>query len=306
MGFLSSLANIGTGGLFGLGKDIFNGIQANNALTRAGTQQLNANAAARQGLTTAQTTAEGTLRSGQEQGYGAQFDALQGIDQAWSPYQQVGQQSLMGLNDAANAQTQFRAPSADDIKGQLDPSMQFTMDEGLKALQRSAAGRGRLNSGGTLKDINTFAQGLASTNYGNAYSRAYQNSLMNYQSGMENQANRFQRLNSLGQMGYNATANENAARENFGNQTMALDERTGVNIANSQLGLGNAMGDLSLREGQVRADQTMGKVGNVIGSVNNGLYDLSSMGLPRLGGGRVGPGIYSSPRTIDPNAEIYS
>src|SRR5438552_11348495 len=273
MGFL----NILTGGLLNVGKDIFNGIQTNNALTRAGTQQLDANARARQGLTTAQTTAEGTLRSGQEQGYGAQFDALQGIDQAWSPYQQVGGQALMGLNDAANAQTQFKAPSADDIKGQLDPSMQFTMDEGLKALQRSAAGRGRLNSGGTLKDINTFAQGLASTNYGNAYSRAYQNSLMNYQSGMENQGNRFNRLNSISQMGYNATANENAARENFGNQTMALDERTGYSIAQSQLGLGNALANNSIQEGNIRAGQTMGKVTNVTDSVNNGLYDLTGM-----------------------------
>ena len=271
MGFL----NILTGGLLNVGKDIFNGIQTNNAITRAGTQQLNAIGQARQGLTAAQTTAEGTLRSGQEQGYGAQFDALQGIDQAWSPYQQVGGQALMGLNDAANAQTQFKAPSADDIKGQLDPSMQFTMDEGLKALQRSAAGRGRLNSGGTLKDINTFAQGLASTNYGNAYSRAYQNSLMNYQSGMENQGNRFNRLNSISQMGYNATANENAARENFGNQVANLDERTGYGIAESQLGLGRSLANLNIDEGNIRAGQTMGKVANVTGSVNNGLYDLT-------------------------------
>ena len=265
--------------------DIFNGIQRNRAIGRAGTQLLNANQEARQQVTQAERYGESSLREGQQEGYGAQFDTLQGIDQAWSPYQQVGGQALMGLNDAANAQTQFKAPSADDIKGQLDPSMQFTMDEGLKALQRSAAGRGRLNSGGTLKDINTFAQGLASTNYGNAYSRAFQTSVANYQSGMENQNNRFQRNYSLGQMGYNATTNENAARENFGNQVMGLDERTGVNIANSQLGLGNALAENSIQEGNIRAGQTMGKLANVTGSVNNGLYDLGSMGLPRLGGG---------------------
>ena len=248
---------------------------ARNPIAAVHRPTVDAHQSATTGLTAAQTTAEGTLRSGQEQGYGAQFDALQGIDQAWSPYQQVGGQALMGLNDAANAQTPFKAPSADDIKGQLDPSMQFTMDEGLKALQRSAAGRGRLNSGGTLKDINTFAQGLASTNYGNAYSRAYQNSLMNYQSGMENQGNRFNRLNSISQMGTYATANENAARQNFGNQVMALDERTGYGIAESQLGLGRSLANLSIDEGNIRAGQTMGKLANVTGSVNNGLYDLT-------------------------------
>src|SRR5439155_1675317 len=69
----------------------------------------------------------------------------------------------------------------DDIKGQLDPSMQFTIDQGMQALQRSAAGRGRLNAGSTLKDLNTFAQGVASTQYGQAYNRAFQTSLANYQ-----------------------------------------------------------------------------------------------------------------------------
>src|SRR6266566_1947829 len=224
--------------------DIFNGIQRNRAIGRAGTQLLNANQQARQQVTEAEDRGESTQRSAQEQGYGAQFDALQGIDQAWSPYQQVGQQALMGLGDAANAQTQFKAPSADDIKGQLDPSMQFTIDQGMQALQRSAAGRGRLNAGSTLKDLNTFAQGVASTQYGQAYNRAFQTSLANYQSGMENQTNRFNRNYSLGQMGYGATASENAARENFGNQIMGLDERTGQNVAGMQLGLGDSLKNL--------------------------------------------------------------
>src|SRR3989442_3739422 len=148
MGFL----NILTGGLLNVGKDIFNGIQTNNALTRAGTQQLNANAQARQGLTTAQTTAQNTLEASHDAAYYTGLGGLGAVEEAYQPYRDVGQQALMGLGDAANAQTHFKAPSADDIKGQLDPSMQFTMDEGLKALQRSPAGRGRLNSGGTLKD----------------------------------------------------------------------------------------------------------------------------------------------------------
>ena len=101
--------------------DIFNGIQRNRAIGRAGTQLLNANQEARRQVTEAEGRGEATQRSAQEQGYGAQFDALQGIDQANRPYQDVGQQALMGLGDAANAQTQFKAPSADDIKGNSTP-----------------------------------------------------------------------------------------------------------------------------------------------------------------------------------------
>lgn len=54
---------------------------------------------------------------------------------------------------------------------QADPGYQFRMDEAMKALNRSAASRGQLFSGGTLKDLQGYSQGLASQEYGNAYNR---------------------------------------------------------------------------------------------------------------------------------------
>ena len=53
-----------------------------------------------------------------------------------------------------------------------DPGYQFRMAEGNKAIQRSAAARGLLQSGRTLKDLGRWSQGLAAQEYGNAYGRA--------------------------------------------------------------------------------------------------------------------------------------
>ena len=60
-------------------------------------------------------------------------------------------------------------PSQIDIKA--DPGYQFRMDEGVEALDKSAAARGRLLSGAQNKAITGFAQDTASQEYGNAYAR---------------------------------------------------------------------------------------------------------------------------------------
>lgn len=58
-----------------------------------------------------------------------------------------------------------------DVMGQMDPGYQFRLSEGMKALDRTAAARGGLLSGATLKGAQRYGQGLASQEYGNAYNR---------------------------------------------------------------------------------------------------------------------------------------
>ena len=52
-----------------------------------------------------------------------------------------------------------------------DPGYAFRQAEGMKALERSAAARGLLQSGPTLKGIQRFGQESASQEYGNAFNR---------------------------------------------------------------------------------------------------------------------------------------
>lgn len=54
---------------------------------------------------------------------------------------------------------------------EADPGYKFRLDQGTKALERSAAARGGLFSGKTGKSLQDFSQGLASQEYGNAYNR---------------------------------------------------------------------------------------------------------------------------------------
>ena len=81
------------------------------------------------------------------------------------PFRQTGVNALADYG-AASQYTPFGMSQF-----QADPGYQFRMSEGLKALERSAASRGLLQSGGTLKDITRFGQDAASQEYQNAFQR---------------------------------------------------------------------------------------------------------------------------------------
>lgn len=63
----------------------------------------------------------------------------------------------------------FKAPTAEDM--QADPSYQFRLDQGRKALEASKAAQGILKTGGTAKGLMEYGQGYASQEYGNVYNR---------------------------------------------------------------------------------------------------------------------------------------
>ena len=55
-----------------------------------------------------------------------------------------------------------------------DPGYQWRLDQGNKAVERSAAAGGMLQSGKTLKGLQRWSQGLASQEYKDAYGRSWQ------------------------------------------------------------------------------------------------------------------------------------
>jgi len=82
------------------------------------------------------------------------------------PWRQAG---ITALNKLQSPEMQFTPFSAD--KFQVDPGYAFRLSEGMKALDRTAASRGGLLSGATLKGAQQYNQGLASQEYQNAYNR---------------------------------------------------------------------------------------------------------------------------------------
>jgi hypothetical protein len=61
--------------------------------------------------------------------------------------------------------------SYDKYDWKTDPGYQFRLDEGTRALERSAAARGILNSGGTLRSATRYAQDYASNEYQRVFDR---------------------------------------------------------------------------------------------------------------------------------------
>lgn len=136
-------------------------------------------------------------------------------DQA--PYRQAGGVALGQLSSGTAAGGEFnRNFTMSDFNA--DPGYQFRMDQGSKALQASAAARGGLLSGGTLKSLDRYGQDYASNEYSNAYNR-FNN----------DQTTRFNRLSSIAGLGQTSTAQTGAAGTSAANQ-----------IGSAQMGAGNA------------------------------------------------------------------
>jgi hypothetical protein len=94
------------------------------------------------------------------------------------PFRQGGltaQQEIMQLlgigGDKTAAGYGSMAKSFGTDQFQQDPGYAFRQAEGMKALERSAAARGNLLSGSTLKGVQRFGQDLASQEYQNAFNR---------------------------------------------------------------------------------------------------------------------------------------
>lgn len=82
------------------------------------------------------------------------------------PWRQGG---LTALNKLIPAATEYAPFGMEQF--QQDPGYQFRLSEGLKALDRQAAARGGLISGGALKAAQRYGQEAASQEYQNAFNR---------------------------------------------------------------------------------------------------------------------------------------
>lgn len=86
------------------------------------------------------------------------------IKETYSPLASFGTEagglirSLLGLGGA-----DAKAQAVNNF--QDTPGYQFQLDQGSKAITNNAASKGLLNSGGTLKALTKFGQGLADSTY---------------------------------------------------------------------------------------------------------------------------------------------
>jgi hypothetical protein len=141
---------------------------------------------------------------------------------------------LLGLGKDKNAADFGKYASAEFTPAQFmanqDPGYAFRMSEGMKALDRSAAARGGLLSGSTLKGAQRFGQDLGSQEYQNAFNR--------YQTSRTNTLNPFASLAGVAQSSANTLG---TAAGQFGNQMGANIIGAGNAAAAGQIGSANAI-----------------------------------------------------------------
>jgi hypothetical protein len=113
---------------------------------------------------------------------------------------------------------------------QQDPGYAFRLAEGQKALDRQAAARGGLISGGALKAAQRYGQEMGSQEFQNAFNR--------YQT---NRANQLQPLQSLMGAGQTATNTMGAAAANYGTNAGNLMTSGGAARASGYIGGANAL-----------------------------------------------------------------
>ena len=144
-----------------------------------------------------------------------------------------------------------------------DPGYAFRQAEGMKALERSAAARGGLLSGSTMKGIQRFGQDLASQEYSNAFNRF--------------QIERSARLNPLQSLmgsGQSAANTMTSAAGNFGQASANNIMNEGAARASGYVGsanaLSNALGSIGQLPTQIPLYQAQTNYLNSFGSGGSG------------------------------------
>lgn len=114
-----------------------------------------------------------------------------------------------------------------------DPSYKFQQEQGVNALDMSAASRGKLLSGAQDKAIQQYGQNLASQEYGNAYNRA----LQTYNTNAQTQLN-------LAGMGQSATNALSGVGSNYASQAANTYQNQAAGLSNAYTQAGQAQANM--------------------------------------------------------------
>lgn len=204
MGWFSDLMTdwgVTRGDLLRAGVDIVSGIRNANVVQEAARLQSDA---ARDAANIGSQTADRQMELAREI-----FAAQTALNE---PFRQGGVNALNRMQDLLGISNNRRAPGYGSLARnftmadfQADPGYAFRMSEGLKALDRQAAARGGLISGGALKAAQGYGQDLASQEFMNAFNR--------YQTNRTNLLNPLQAIAGTGQT---ATTTLSQAGQNMG------------------------------------------------------------------------------------------
>lgn len=193
----------------------------------------------------------------------------------------------------------YTGPTEAELRA--DPGYQFRVTEGQKALERSAASKGLLLSGGQLKDLTRFGQDLGAQEYGNVYARGYARNQDTYARGYtENQDvygrnlqaynTNYNTLLGLRNLQFGELASIAGAGQGAVNTLGQIGARTGANLAETTVGAGNA--------------RAAGIVGSA-NAVNAGLASIAGAGN-QFANYQLLSSLFQRPQTPPPTGQYNS
>jgi len=211
-----------------------------------------------------------------------QREMFQQQQQNQAPWLAAGQTALNALTPLA---TNYQKFGMDQF--QQDPGYAFRLSEGQKALDRSAAARGGMISGGALKAAQRYGQDMGSQEYMNAFNR--------YQTERAAQLQPLQSLagvgqtaaNTLGQAGQNYASGVGNALGAYGSNVGNLMTSGAAANAAGQVGMANAFTGglgtyLNYTNNNALLNALRGGAGSNYGAVTNP-YFTSGAGTGGLG-----------------------
>lgn len=172
----------------------------------------------------AASSAAGTQAAATNRAADLQYKMFQEQQAAQKPWLEAGGRALTKLEGASDyTPFSYNAFTA-------DPGYSFRLAEGQKALERSAAARGGLISGGALKAAERFGQDMGSQEYTNAFNR--------YQT---ERAARLQPLQALAGVGQTAANTIGANAGTYGTNVGNLMTSGAAAEAAGRIGSANAL-----------------------------------------------------------------
>jgi len=232
----------------GLGtiKDVYGNVSANNDAKKAAEEAANQ-----------QKTALDNATASQERMFNAALDTQR-------PWLEAGGRGLgqleAGINSGAfeTSPGQYNGPPAfKDLTFdfEADPGYKFRLSEGSKQVEASAAARGGLFSGKTGTDLQGFAQGLASQEYGAAYNRFADSRDYNRQNYQDDRNFTYGAFND----DFNRRRATNTDKYNRLASLAGVGQVTANNVAGMQNEQGGNLGNLAIQRGNVAAQLAQSK-----------------------------------------------
>jgi hypothetical protein len=196
-----------------------------------------------------------------------------------APYRETGYTALRDIEGMRPFLTAQFGP--DQFEQYLDPSMAFRQRLGEQSTARMANVGGGALSGNTLRALTDYGQGLASTEYGNAFNR--------FQDERGNIYNTLANIAGMGQGAVNTGVNRG---QSFAGQMTGLTTGQGAALAGGQIGAANAYGGAAQNVGNMAYLQSLMKKdpSTVYNAGNSGVYTNQGSQQTQMLQSQFGPG----------------